>query len=103
MKEFEEMKKCFDEFMAKAEQTLVRMKGTAPKQNNGKIAIKCAFCKKRFNPKIDGEVLCDKCSYKMYSFVKPEKYCGYGVIAVITKMANNEIAKEMIKNGENKL
>ena len=32
MKELEEMKKCFDEFMAKAEQTLVRMKGTAPKE-----------------------------------------------------------------------
>lgn len=27
MKELEEMKKCFDEFIAKAEQTLVRMKG----------------------------------------------------------------------------
>ena len=27
MKELEEMKKCFDEFMAKAEQTLTRMKG----------------------------------------------------------------------------
>lgn len=32
MKELEEMKKCFDEFMAKAEQTLIRIKGTAPKQ-----------------------------------------------------------------------
>ena len=32
MKELEEMKKCFDEFMAKAEQTLEKMKGTAPKE-----------------------------------------------------------------------
>ena len=32
MKELEEMKKSFDEFMAKAEQTLERLKGTAPKQ-----------------------------------------------------------------------
>ena len=32
MKELEEMKKAFDEFMAKAEQTLVRLKGTAPKE-----------------------------------------------------------------------
>lgn len=32
MKELEEMKKCFDEFMAKAEQTLVRIKGTAQKE-----------------------------------------------------------------------
>ena len=32
MKELEEIKKCFDEFIAKAEQTLVRMKGTASKE-----------------------------------------------------------------------
>ena len=32
MKELEEMKKSFDKFMAKAEQTLVRMKGTALKE-----------------------------------------------------------------------
>ena len=31
MKELEEMKKSFDEFMVKAEQTLQRIKGTTPK------------------------------------------------------------------------
>ena len=32
MKELEKMKKAFDEFMAKAEQTIIKMKETAPKE-----------------------------------------------------------------------